>query len=77
MHSLNADTEPAASQLLLRDIIPENRLRVFDVRRIIHIVCDKDGGVIEIRRDFGLGMVCCLGRIGGYSPTNPHTHTLA
>lgn len=53
-----------ADQRLLRHAIPENRLRVYDVRRIIDTLADA-GTVLELRRDFGAGMVTALARIEG------------
>ncbi len=53
-----------ADQRLLRAIIPENRLRVYDVRAVIATMADT-GSVLEIRRHFGLGMVTALIRIEG------------
>ncbi|MGH6751570.1 MAG: biotin carboxylase N-terminal domain-containing protein, partial [Bradyrhizobium sp.] len=46
----------APDQRLLRRAIPENRLRVYDIRTVIDLVAD-DGSVLEIRRDFGVGMI--------------------
>ncbi|HSI02426.1 MAG TPA: carboxyl transferase domain-containing protein, partial [Reyranella sp.] len=54
----------AADQRLLRRSIPENRLRVYDVREVIDTMCD-EGSVLEIRRAFGPGMVTALARIEG------------
>ena len=54
----------AADQRLLRRAIPENRLRVYDVRTVIETLCDA-GSVLEIRRAFGPGMVTALARIEG------------
>ncbi|HEU5094847.1 MAG TPA: carboxyl transferase domain-containing protein [Reyranella sp.] len=54
----------AADQRLLRRAIPENRLRVYDVRTVIETLCD-DGSVLELRRAFGPGMVTALARIEG------------
>ncbi len=48
----------------LRHAIPENRLRVYDIRRVIDGVCDA-GSVLELRRDFGIGIVTALVRIEG------------
>ena len=42
----------AADQRLLRRAIPENRLRVYDVRDVIDTLCD-EGSVLELRRAFG------------------------
>ncbi len=53
-----------ADQRLLRRVIPENRLRVYDVRKVIDTLADA-GSVLEIRRGFGLGMVTALARIEG------------
>ena len=51
-------------QRLLRNLIPENRLRVYDIRKVIDALADTDS-VLEIRRDFGVGMVVALARIEG------------
>ncbi len=51
-------------QRLLRAIIPENRLRVYDVRQIIETIADA-GSVLELRRHFGQTMVTALIRIEG------------
>ncbi len=53
-----------ADQRLLRSSIPENRLRVYDVRSVIETLADT-GSVLELRRDFGPGMVTALIRIEG------------
>jgi len=53
-----------ADQRLLRRSIPENRLRVYDVREVITTMSD-EGSVLELRRAFGLGMVTALVRIEG------------
>jgi acetyl-CoA carboxylase carboxyltransferase component len=53
-----------ADQRLLRRSIPENRLRVYDVRKVIETLADT-GSVLEIRRRFGLGMVTALVRVEG------------
>ncbi|MAB15133.1 carboxyl transferase domain-containing protein, partial [Parvibaculum sp.] len=51
-------------QRLLRQAIPENRLRVYDIYKVIDLLADK-GSVLELRRDFGIGIVTALVRIGG------------
>jgi len=53
-----------ADQRILRGIIPENRLRIYDVRAVIETLADT-GSVLELRRHFGLGMVTALIRIEG------------
>jgi len=53
-----------ADQRELRHIIPENRLRVYDVRRVIELIADV-GTVLELRRDFGIGVVTAFIRVEG------------
>jgi acetyl/propionyl-CoA carboxylase alpha subunit len=53
-----------ADQRLLRGIIPENRLRIYNVRSVIETLADI-GSVLEIRRHFGHGMVTALIRVEG------------
>jgi acetyl-CoA carboxylase carboxyltransferase component/acetyl/propionyl-CoA carboxylase alpha subunit len=48
----------------MRRIIPENRLRSYDVRRVIETLADV-GTVLELRRAFGLGIVTALVRVEG------------
>ncbi len=54
----------AADQRRLRHVIPENRLRIYDVREVIDTMFDA-GSVLELRRHFGLGMITALARIEG------------
>ncbi len=54
----------AGDPRLLRGLIPENRLRVYDIRAVIDALADTDS-VLELRRDFGCGMVTALIRIEG------------
>ncbi|MGH6993949.1 MAG: carboxyl transferase domain-containing protein, partial [Caulobacteraceae bacterium] len=53
-----------ADQRRLRRVIPENRLRVYDVRELIGILADA-GSVLEIRPRFGETMITALVRIEG------------
>jgi acetyl/propionyl-CoA carboxylase alpha subunit/acetyl-CoA carboxylase carboxyltransferase component len=53
-----------ADQRVLRTLVPENRLRVYDVRRIVEALADT-GSVLELRRAFGRGMVTALARVEG------------
>jgi acetyl-CoA carboxylase carboxyltransferase component len=53
-----------ADQRMLRAIIPENRRRIYDVRRVIETMAD-EGSVLELRRGWGHGMVTALIRIEG------------
>ncbi len=54
----------AHDQRLLRSVIPENRLRAYDVREVIDKLCDVDS-VLELRRGWGPGCVTALARIEG------------
>ncbi|MEE2729718.1 MAG: carboxyl transferase domain-containing protein [Pseudomonadota bacterium] len=51
-------------QRLLRSVIPENRLRVYDVRAVLQGLFDVDS-VLELRGGFGKGMITALARIEG------------
>jgi acetyl/propionyl-CoA carboxylase alpha subunit/acetyl-CoA carboxylase carboxyltransferase component len=53
-----------ADQRELRHVVPENRLRVYDVRRVIDLIADQ-GSVLELRRDFGANMITAFIRIEG------------
>jgi acetyl/propionyl-CoA carboxylase alpha subunit/acetyl-CoA carboxylase carboxyltransferase component len=53
-----------ADQRRLRTAIPENRLRVYDVRKVIETLADTNS-VLELRPHFGDGMVTALVRIEG------------
>jgi acetyl-CoA carboxylase carboxyltransferase component len=48
----------------LRHVIPENRLRVYDVRAVVEGLADDDS-VLELRPQFGVGMVTALVRLEG------------
>jgi len=54
----------APDQRRLRNVIPENRLRVYDIRELIGILADENS-VLEIRPKFGQTMVTALIRIEG------------
>jgi acetyl-CoA carboxylase carboxyltransferase component len=53
-----------ADQRLLRRAIPENRLRVYDIRALIALMVDT-GSFLELRGGFGKGMITALVRIEG------------
>ena len=54
----------APDQRRLRHLVPENRKRIYQVREIINTLADK-GTVLEIRKDFGIGVITALLRIEG------------
>jgi acetyl-CoA carboxylase carboxyltransferase component len=55
----------APDQLPLRDLVPENRRRAYDVHRAVEIIADT-GSSLEVRPRFGRGMVTTLARIEGH-----------
>jgi acetyl-CoA carboxylase carboxyltransferase component len=59
-------SQQAADQTQLRDLIPANRKRVYDVRRVIEVLFDTDS-VLELRRGFAVGMLTALARVEGRS----------
>ena len=65
----------APDQRKLRHIVPENRARMYDMREVIETLVD-EGSVLEIRREFGVGIITALvrveGRPMGLIANNPH-----
>ena len=53
-----------ADQRRLRHVVPEDRLRTYDVRNVVELLAD-EGSVLELRKEFGPGMVTALARIEG------------
>ena len=51
-------------QVALRDLVPENRRQAYDVRAVVEALADA-GSVLELRREFGVGMVTALARVEG------------
>ena len=58
------DDWEAHDQRKLRHVIPENRMRSFNVREVIELLSDKDS-VLELRPEFGISMVTAFVRIEG------------
>lgn len=53
-----------ADQRTLRHLVPEQRLRAYDMRAVITALADEDS-VLELRRAFGVGIITALIRIEG------------
>ncbi|MDE0658121.1 MAG: carbamoyl-phosphate synthase large subunit [Gammaproteobacteria bacterium] len=51
-------------QRRMRHIIPENRVRAYEMRDIIETLAD-EGSVLEIRKEFGIGVITALIRVEG------------
>lgn len=60
---VEADWE-APDARALRFAVPENRLRVYDMRKVIDGIADV-GSVLELRAQWGVGIITCLARIEG------------
>ncbi len=58
------DPQTIPDQRLLRQLVPEQRKRVYDVRRVLETLFDQ-GSVLELRRGFGPGMITALARVDG------------
>lgn len=58
------DSWTCADQRALRAAVPENRVRAYDVRSVITALADTDS-VLELRPEFGVGIVTALVRIEG------------
>ena len=62
--------EPASTewecvdQATLRALVPENRVRAYDVREVVDVLFDS-GSVLELRRGWGEGMITALARVEG------------
>ena len=54
----------APDQNALREVVPVDRLRSYDIRDAIIGMFD-EGSVLELRREFGVGMITALARLEG------------
>jgi len=54
----------APDPLLARHVIPENRLRAYDIGAAITAIADQDS-VLELRSDYGVGIVTAFMRVAG------------
>ncbi|OBK09893.1 acetyl-CoA carboxylase family protein [Mycobacterium asiaticum] len=58
------DDWAAPDPRLSRHVVPQNRLRAYDVHRAIEAIVDV-GSVLELRPDYGVGIVTALVRVEG------------
>ena len=65
----------AHDQRPLRHVVPENRLRLYNMKDIVHTIADV-GSVLEIRERFGIGVITAFIRVEGHPlgviANNPH-----
>jgi hypothetical protein len=59
-------TAQPGNDAALRDVVPEQRTRIYDVRQAIEAVAD-GGQFLELRSAFGVGIVTALLRIEGFT----------
>ncbi len=62
--ALDADAPAGGEALSLRHALPENRNALYDPRAIVETVMDA-GSVMELRRDFGIGVITSFARLQG------------
>ena len=60
----SGDDWEAPDPRLARHVVPQNRLRAYDVHRAIESIVDV-GSVLELRPDYGVGIVTALVRVEG------------
>ena len=69
------DEWEAPDQRKMRHIVPENRVQMYDMRDVIDTLADK-GSVLEIRKEFGIGIITAFIRVEGKPmgliANNPH-----
>jgi acetyl-CoA carboxylase carboxyltransferase component len=51
-------------QRVLRHLVPENRVRAYGIRPVIEALFD-EGSVLELRPEFGVGIITALARLDG------------
>ena len=71
----SVDSWESPDQRLLRHAVPENRLRLYNMRDVISTIADVDS-VLEVREKFGIGIITSFIRIEGKPmgviANNPH-----
>ena len=60
----SVDDVRVPDQQRLRDIVPERRRQIYDVRLVLEALFDEDS-VLELRSGFGAGIVTALARVDG------------
>ncbi|WP_213576072.1 carboxyl transferase domain-containing protein [Rhodococcus sp. USK13] len=55
----------APDERIARHVVPENRLRAYDVRTAVDAIADVDS-VLELRPDYGVGILTALMRVEGH-----------
>ncbi len=58
------DEWSCGDQTALRTLVPEQRTRIYDIRRVVEVLADDDS-VLELRRGFGPGTITSFARVEG------------
>lgn len=58
------EADAAQDQLQLLEILPEKRTQVYDMRKIVAVIADRDS-VFELKPRFGRSLITALARLGG------------
>ena len=64
MQSSASHASDHSSSARLRDIIPAQRTRIYDMRDVVQTLAD-EGSLLELRREFAQGAITALARIDG------------
>jgi acetyl-CoA carboxylase carboxyltransferase component len=62
--ALPAAPDPAQDQSAILEILPEKRTQVYDMRKIVAILADRDS-IFELKPRFGRAAIVALARLGG------------
>ena len=62
----NCDDPASRKADILSKIVPADRRKIYDMRKIISLVVDKDS-VFEVTKNFGRGQITCFARLNGHA----------
>ncbi|MDD9853924.1 MAG: propionyl-CoA carboxylase [Deltaproteobacteria bacterium] len=60
----DCEDPPERREEALLDIVPRDRRRIYDVRKLLRLICDRDS-IFEMGAGFGRGQVTALAQMGG------------
>jgi len=63
--TVTTEATDVSPRVELREVIPAQRTRVYDMRRVVEALVDRDS-LLELRRDFAPGAVTALARVLGH-----------
>ena len=61
----NCDDPASRKETALSQIVPKDRRKIYDMRKIVSLVVDK-GSVFEVTKSFGKGQITCFARLNGH-----------